>query len=253
NIVNNLENENTINAIETELIKKLQLTNNGPGFIFTLNQDLFIERRCRHRQDIKYCWPAANTHFLNIDNISKAFDKELFSQNNDKEKIKEGRDYFLKKLDKIRNKKDSTPLIAYVKLHGSMDWVSEGENQLMVIGGSKAQYIEKYSLLSWYYELFKTELNNDNVKLLIIGYSFIDEHINLVIKEAIEAHGLQLYVIDPTSQVDFESKLVHKKHGNEILNAICKYYPHTLSEIFPNDGLSITAQWKAIKNHFFLS
>ncbi|WP_115710312.1 SIR2 family protein [Legionella sainthelensi] len=254
NIVNNLESEHTINLIENELIKNLQMNYYGSGFIFTLNQDLFIERRCRHRVDVQYCLPAANTQFLKIDNINKVFDKELCSENNDQEKINQGKNYFLKKLDKIRNKRDSTPLIAYVKLHGSMDWISDGENQLMVIGGNKTQYISKFPLLTWYYELFQNELNNDNAKLLIIGYSFIDEHINLVIKEAIEAHELKLYIINPTKQVDFEKELITRKFGNQILDAISGYYPYSLKELFPNDNNQpITAQWETIKSQFFLS
>ncbi len=33
---------------------------------------------------------------------------------------------------------------------------------------------------------------------MIIGYSFNDEHINTAIRNAVEAHGLTLFIIDPS-------------------------------------------------------
>ena len=38
----------------------------------------------------------------------------------------------------------------------------------------------------------------------------MDKHINLALKEAIESHNLELYIINPTSQHDFEKELVKK-------------------------------------------
>ncbi|HHT9944042.1 TPA: SIR2 family protein, partial [Legionella pneumophila] len=235
-IINKIGNEliYTIYSVENELIKNLLISHKGSGFIFTLNQDLFIERKCRSRVDIGYCLPAAKTNFLKLDNINRDFDNSLYSLNNNEQHIEAEKLNFLNKLDKVRTGKNSTPMIAYVKLHGSMDWLSNGDSQLMIVGGNKSQYIDKFPLLKWYYELFKEEIKKDKAKLLIIGYGFMDEHINIAIKNAIEENDLQLYIIDPTKQVDFENGLINKKHGKEILDAICGYYPYKLSEIFPN-------------------
>lgn len=253
NIINKINNEQShiIHLIEDELIRNLQINRYGSGFIFTLNQDLFIERRCRHKVDIVYRLPAANTKFLMPDNIDQNFDLNLCSYNNDSSQIEEEKNKFLAELGKIRERRNSTPLIAYVKLHGSMDWFINEVNQLMIVGGNKIDYINKLPLLKWYYELFKNELSKEEVKLLIIGYGFMDDHINLAIKEAIEIYGLQLYIINPTKQVEFEKELFNKKYGDEILNAICGYYPYSLKDLFTKE--SITTQWSAIKDQFFLN
>ncbi|WP_165482637.1 SIR2 family protein [Legionella gresilensis] len=252
-IIINIGNEHihTIHSIEKELIKDLQVNYKGSGFIFTLNQDLIIERKFNNGT-IKYRLPAAYTKFLNSDNSIKDFENNLYSQNNDLQQIEKERNQFLTLLKKIKNGTNHTNLIAYVKLHGSMDWLSGENNQLMIVGGNKTKYIDKFPLLKWYYELFKFEINKTDARLLIIGYGFMDEHINLAIKVAIEENALQLYIINPTKQTDFEKELSNKKYGKEILDAIKGYYPYELSVIFPNDSCDpITAQWINIKEQFF--
>ncbi|STX50917.1 Uncharacterised protein [Legionella busanensis] len=253
-IINKIGNDyiHTIYSIENELIKNLQVNRKGSGFIFTLNQDLIIERKFRRSGGITYTLPAAKTQFLNNNNITEDFENSLYSQNNNLQQIEEEKKQFITKLDKIRKGTNHTNLIAYVKLHGSMDWLSDENNQLMIVGGNKAEYIDKFPLLKWYYELFKIEIKKTGARLLIIGYSFIDEHINLAIKEAIEKNDLKLYIINPTKQTDFEKELSNKKYGKEILDAIKGYYPYELSVIFPNDPCDpITAQWLNIKEQFF--
>ena len=65
----------------------------------------------------------------------------------------------------------------YIKLHGSSNWAQQGAPGLMlIIGGNKAAEIEKQPLLKWYHEKFQELLSGSQV--VIIGYSFNDEHIN---------------------------------------------------------------------------
>ena len=43
---------------------------------------------------------------------------------------------------------------------------------------------------------FASSLKQPNAKLMVIGYSFQDEHINSVIAEASDRHGLGTYLVD---------------------------------------------------------
>jgi SIR2-like domain len=87
--------------------------------------------------------------------------------------------------------------LPYIKLHGSCDWVYEERNLLLILGGNKAANIQKHSLLKWYHSLFFTYLSKPDTRLMVIGYSFNDEHINTAIRTAAEMHGLTLFIMDP--------------------------------------------------------
>ena len=80
-----------------------------------------------------------------------------------------------------------------IKLHGSTDWVGAEGASLMVLGNAKSGAISRVPLLAWYHEVFRARLCAGNVRLMVIGYSFQDEHINEVILSASKDHGLDLY------------------------------------------------------------
>jgi hypothetical protein len=85
----------------------------------------------------------------------------------------------------------------YVKLHGSVNWVeSDHGKRIIIMGGQKAVSIGLYPILSWYHDEFRRMLCRPSAKLMVIGYSFTDSHINDAIVAGLEA-GLKLYVIDP--------------------------------------------------------
>jgi hypothetical protein len=67
----------------------------------------------------------------------------------------------------------------YIKLHGSCNWVSGTSGpRLLIMAGQKAINIGQFPVLSWYYEEFRNHLKRPNAKLMIVGYSFSDAHIN---------------------------------------------------------------------------
>lgn len=225
-----------------------------PFFIFTLNQDLFLERSFWGWREIQYdlTLPAANCKIAKenrdtpLVNLYVNNDFRVNNEEFEKQKVE-----FNRLIGKIREGSNSMPLIAYVKLHGSMDWTSDGTEQLMIIGGNKESHIQKYPLLQWYYEMFKNEVSKDNTKLLIIGYGFGDEHINSVLRKSILEKNLQLYIINPTKQIDFENDLKNKQWGNIFNDAIKKYYPHNLSTLFPNDPKrNESSHWRKIENEY---
>lgn len=85
----------------------------------------------------------------------------------------------------------------YVKLHGSINWSeSNVGKRILIMGGQKAVSIGRYPILTWYHEEFRKMLTRPLAKLMVIGYSFGDTHINDAIVEGL-ATGLKLFIIDP--------------------------------------------------------
>lgn len=90
----------------------------------------------------------------------------------------------------------ATDLQPIYKLHGSSNWRGASNDSLMILGGGKAQAIERFPVLRWYSEVFTAALTAPDARLMIIGYSFRDPHINSVLQGAM-SKGLQVFVIDP--------------------------------------------------------
>jgi hypothetical protein len=96
----------------------------------------------------------------------------------------------------------------YFKLHGSMNWIDAKGGRLLVMGGNKTSAIGSSPLLNWYAEQFVQHLHQRDARLMIIGYGFGDEHINQVLLQAAKA-GLKIFLIDPlgVDMLDRRSKL----------------------------------------------
>jgi SIR2-like domain len=84
----------------------------------------------------------------------------------------------------------------FIKLHGSSNGTGASGQQLLVMGGNKTSVIAQYPILKWNHDRFKDYLSRPNTRLMVIGYSFGDPHINQTIMSA-TTHGLRLFVIDP--------------------------------------------------------
>jgi hypothetical protein len=85
----------------------------------------------------------------------------------------------------------------YVKLHGSVNWVESNRgSRILIMGGQKAVSIGLFPILTWYHEEFRKMLLRPSARLMVIGYSFSDTHINDAIVEGLKA-GLKLFVVDP--------------------------------------------------------
>ncbi len=83
------------------------------------------------------------------------------------------------------------------KLHGSSNWRAPGPEELLVLGGNKRFIIDRHPVLKWSNEQFSISLSTPNTRLMVIGYGFGDDHINAVIHEAATTRGFELFVIDP--------------------------------------------------------
>lgn len=80
------------------------------------------------------------------------------------------------------------------KLHGSTNWQPSDGRDLLVMGGQKSKTIRESKLLSWYHDEFARRLAFPETRLMTIGYSFLDTHINAPI---LAAKALGVFIVDP--------------------------------------------------------
>lgn len=85
----------------------------------------------------------------------------------------------------------------FFKLHGSTNWVGSESEDILVLGGNKTSIIEHYPVIKLSHERFKKCLSQSETRLMVIGYSFGDDHINKAIREAAVDGGLNIFIIDP--------------------------------------------------------
>jgi SIR2-like domain len=85
----------------------------------------------------------------------------------------------------------------YFKLHGSSNWRTDGgASALLIMGESKEAELDKVPLLAWYRDEFVQMMRQPNARMMIIGYSFQDIHINRII-EAGAAAGMKIFIVNP--------------------------------------------------------
>ena len=85
----------------------------------------------------------------------------------------------------------------YFKLHGSSNWIIDGSSgRLLILGGQKSASIGLHPLLTRYMQEFHEYLSRPNMRLMIVGYGFNDEHINEEIGGAAE-RGAKIFIVDP--------------------------------------------------------
>lgn len=209
------------------------------GFVFTLNQDLFIER------------------FLSFSDQERFWFELPGLQNNDswfnsRFPFPIPENYRVELPDKtsldsvIASFRSNRSRLAYVKLHGSYGWFSNKRKLVMVIGRMKTSIIEGEPLLYWYQSLFKQVLQHGGLNLLVIGYSFRDPHINSIIIDAIQNYSLRLYVVSPSLPRDFRDALqgVHSTGGSiqfdpncdKIWDGLWGYYQGRTEDFFTDDS-----------------
>ena len=89
----------------------------------------------------------------------------------------------------------------YFKLHGSIAWQTTDGLPLLVIGRDKVGTIRHHPILHWNSEQFKQFLARPNTRLMVIGYSFTDDHINETIVNAHQNGSLKLmYLVHPAGK-----------------------------------------------------
>lgn len=165
-------------------------------YYFTLNQDIFVEKQYNCRNYL------VKEHFCNTMESKQHFNG---SRINTADAIR------LPTEAAIMPEKEEA--VKYVKLHGSYGWLSSNEGNAMVIGLNKIEHINSESLLKKYFQIFSREVLQLQ-KLLIIGYSFADMHINVILRQGVE-NGLRLYILQP-SRKEPSSKIWVMNSGKKV-------------------------------------
>ena len=181
--------------------------------IFTLNQDTLLET---HYLPVVRQQDFAKNTYQGPRNIG-AYRPGLVHAN---EKLTFGSANSLIDLFKAGHDFSAAPnLQPYFKLHGSID-IQDGRNMMLILGGDKETDIAKHPLLEAYHAQFRWWLSLSNARLMVIGYSFADRHINRMIFDAIENRGLKLFIVGPNGARTIweENKTINP--GQPVKNAI---------------------------------
>ena len=139
----------------------------------------------------------------------------------------------------------------YFKLHGSRNYsAGPSGDRIIIMGGNKAASIPRIPLLQWYLDQFTQRITAAGAKLLVIGYSFSDKHINDAIGLGVD-HGLKLFIIDPAG-VDVIDKRkpmpikVPDPYVEKIGPAIIGASRRPLTQIFNEDRV----EWDKVMRFF---
>ena len=220
-----------------KLIKNLcQFISQYVGLFFTLNHDLFFETKLIKELRERTPNILANPTNDITDRASLPQEKELPLKIHTAEK-------------QMLDEKN----LPYIKIHGSINWLdSSAGKTIVIVGGKKKEKIEKEPLLAYYYKKFKEALQAHNQRLLIIGYGFMDNHINNEIYNGLK-NGLKIHIIDTLNPEAFSNKMAQPKYNKnpskeEIDNSVIReliwlnmsgYFPlQSLSDLFTTDGVS---------------
>lgn len=206
-------NPNWMMGIKTFLINFGLLKNTNKeknSFIFTLNQDLLIER-------ILSTLPDGHPNRQRFRNLSiPGLNNELrwWFKGRNSDNFKKDYLYTLPNKDELKireNVLSNKEAFFLIKLHGSYNWKSYDGSDMMVIGKGKLKQIKHEPLLDWYSKIFRIVLCQKERRLLIVGYGFGDIHINKIISEAVKEHQLKIYILTEESPDKLKDKLCDPK------------------------------------------
>lgn len=204
-----------------------------PGMFFTLNQDLLFERH------YGYLWPGVST----IERIREPY--VLHTDLSPGQMVTLNSGITKEQIINDFNNND----FGYFKLHGSYSWKSSGGGNQMVIGKNKIGSISKEPLLKAYFEILEEAIKTGNSKKLwVVGYGFGDQHINAILADGVQNHGLRIYLIT-TSDIATLKKNIGNAYTPIIIDqGLEAYFPYTLEQIYPYDQSIQTTQREEILN-----
>ena len=187
----------------------------GTGYVFSLNQDLLLERIYGTQVDRQqFTLPGVTWPERRPDGPAGALPIPRATISD------------LVDIDAPR----LTNNFNLIKLHGSINWLSSLDSPPMVMGTRKTLMIGNVPLLAWYHEVFEEVLSDGDVRLLVIGYGWADEHINEAIAAAVKNHGLRVFSWNPTEPVGL---LNGRPFGDEIEKGLMGYATRNLTEVMP--------------------
>jgi len=201
--------------------------------IFTLNQDLFVERH----------YLSAEPSLRRKDRWDGAAMPGLVSSGTPPASIVGKRWQILgEETFKIESR-----IQPFFKLHGSTNWDSPNGDSTLIVGGNKAGAIGRAPILKWYFEVFQKAMFSGDARLMVIGYGFRDQHINDVLINGINEHGLRIFVVSPAGAS--QAREVNRSAGGAIFakepldeafeRGLIGASQRGLAEIFGGNGLEL--------------
>ena len=205
------------------------------GYIFSLNQDLLMERLAGFRVDVGVAQSPIFPGFVNAPLALPGFHYSPVSPPEISERTLAGN-------------------LNYIKLHGSFRWPLTDGSPGMVLGGGKEIAIGRSPLLSWYQQLFSQIICSGDVRLLIIGYSFQDDHINRIIWTATQSFGARIFIWDTRDPLELLENVriaepAFPRRTIDLRPYLCGAASRPLGEVFPANGHT-TPEFRRIEASF---
>ncbi len=210
-----------------QFLKKFLARPKSSAFMFTLNQDLFLE--------IRGCGFDADARIPGVDPPSG--DRWFGQGGQPPASVRVERAAIVSDDEETIKRHFVQSSGCYVKLHGSCNWYYPDGTGRMLLGYGKSKQWKEDPLFNIYRQVFEEVLQHKNRKLLVIGYSFRDKHINEALIRAVP-HGLKLYILDPTPPRIFKDRLFQNVtdkglKATAIWNSIVGYFPYRFRDLFP--------------------
>lgn len=206
----------------------------GTGYLFTLNQDLLLEGlphdELHHERPIRPGIPYAQGAFTSRYRTRSLTDAE--SQPPVVPAVLPSDGFAL------------AGQLNFVKLHGSVDWPGDGG---MVVGGGKPELIAAHPLLTWYRDVLSRVCACPDLRLMVIGYSFGDPHINEVIARGVKDNGLRFYVVN----VEEPASLKKRIDPASLWDGIMGYSSRPLADLFTGNDMHDTPDIARMVRDFF--
>ena len=203
------------------------------GYIFTLNQDLLLERKYYN-----YTIGSRNAPRPTLPGIPPH--RDWFQTHMTDSYSGLPPDYTRTVLSaSVVPDSDWPPKLKgqfnYIKLHGSFDWRDPSGNNLLVIGGGKVSAIASSPILKWYSDVFRAVCSAGDVRLFISGYGFADEHINETIAAGVKGAKLRIFIHNTIPSASMQTSLASMPYGKDIWPGLIGYSNRPLIEIFPGN------------------
>lgn len=221
------------------------------GFVFTLNQDLFMERFFTNGSDSLFD--------LSVPGISNfgCFRGTLPETQTDEYKFHLPDNETVERLQSGFWNDRVYGHFVYLKLHGSYWWKSSDGSDAMVVGGEKVDLIEHEPYIKWSHSVFEKILSGPACDLVVIGYGFGDRHINKVIANAILEHKLKLYIVSPEPPEELRNKLIPihgnltqmpepSQEGDRLWQGLHGYYCCRVTDLYREDSGDLTPRGRSL-------
>ena len=154
--------------------------------IFTLNQDLLLELHYRERMVIPAHPRWSGCEFPG-----------MIPQPPNGGGLSDARSVTWRPAPQFGLSSNTQPIF---KLHGSTNWRDADGGELLVMGTDKAATIQEKAILRCYADEFLRCLSMPNARLMVIGYGFLDPHINDAIVKGAQTGGLRMFIVGPAGR-----------------------------------------------------